>query len=70
MAGRRRSSLFRFLVLFKLLPFHQPGKRAVQLHQLFVGAFFDNPALFQVQDPVALADGGQPVGDDNPRAAD
>ena len=55
--GRGRRLLFPHLG-----PVH-PGIPAVELHQLFVGAFLGDPAIFYQQDKIRIPDGGKPVGD-------
>ena len=52
----------RRLIFPHLGPVH-PGIPAVELHQLFVGAFLGDPAIFYQQDEIRIPDGGKPVGD-------
>ena len=38
-------------------------------HELLVGAFLEDPAVVENEDPVGVLDGPQPVGDDHRSAA-
>ena len=53
-----------------LLALDQLGEETVLLHELVVASAFHNPALIQRDNPVASLDGGQAVGDDDPRAVE
>ena len=45
------------------LPLHQFSKPAPKGNQLIIGAILRNLSFFQIDDPVAVSDRGQAVGD-------
>src|SRR5690606_29352697 len=53
----------RFVALAEGLP-SQPGVEAAGLQQAFVGAVLHDAAAVDDEDPVGVADGAEPVGDD------
>ena len=56
--------------LFHPLPGHQFREEALLFQQLVIGAVLNDVASVQHQNAVTLADGGQPVGNDDAGAAE
>ena len=55
--------------LIQFLPLHQASEKASLFEQSVIGPLFDDFALVQHKDTVAVFDGGQAVSDHNAGAA-